>query len=59
MNNLVLPAAIFISVMAVGTVLEHFAVQGSVKVGALCVVAAVTHIAVNRLQRGRRREPRG
>ncbi|MBK5002033.1 hypothetical protein IAE37_004309 [Pseudomonas sp. S31] len=59
MNNLVLPAAIFISVMAVGTVLEHFAVQGSVKVGALCVVAAVAHVAVNRFQRSRRQDPRG
>ncbi len=53
MNKLLLPAAIFICVMAVGTVLEHFAVEGSVKVGLLCLVAAVTHIAVTRFQRWR------
>ncbi|PLU85059.1 hypothetical protein ACK56M_14500 [Pseudomonas sp. s4] len=53
MSKLILPAAIFLSVIIAGKAAEHFGVQGSWKVGLLCVVAAVVQIAVTRFQRSR------
>lgn len=51
MNKLILPAAIFFSVLIAGKLAEHFGLEGSWKIGLLCLVAAAVQIAVSRLQR--------
>lgn len=53
MNKLILPVAIFVSVIIAGKIAEHYEVQGSWKIGLLCVVAAAVQIAVTRYQRSR------
>lgn len=53
MQKLLLPAAIFVSVLAVGKVCEHFGMETNMKFGLLCVVALVVQIGVTRLQRAR------
>ncbi|MFJ2982900.1 MULTISPECIES: hypothetical protein [unclassified Pseudomonas] len=55
MNKLILPFAIFISVILAGKAAEHFGLQGSWKIGLLCLVAAAVQIAVSRYQRKARR----
>ncbi|WP_449433190.1 hypothetical protein [Pseudomonas putida] len=55
MNKLILPVAIFVSVIIAGKVSEHFGVAGSWKIGLLCLVAAAVQIAVSRFQRSRRK----
>lgn len=59
MNKLILPVAIFVSVIIAGKIAEHFGVQGSWKVGLLCLVAAVVQIAVARYQRTQRQKAQG
>lgn len=51
MTKLILPLAIFVSVIIAGKVSEHFGVEGSWKVGLLCLVAIAVQIAVTRFQR--------
>ncbi|WP_033693980.1 hypothetical protein [Pseudomonas sp. LAIL14HWK12:I7] len=51
MNKLILPIAIFFSVLIAGKASEHFGLEGSWKIGLLCVVAAAVQIAVTRFQR--------
>lgn len=51
MNKLILPVAIFVSVILAGKLAEHFGLEGSWKIGVLCLVAACVQIAVNRIQR--------
>lgn len=53
MDRFLAPAAIFISVMFVGTVCEHFGVDRYVKFGVLCLVAIIVQVAVMRYQRSR------
>ncbi|WP_085674344.1 MULTISPECIES: hypothetical protein [unclassified Pseudomonas] len=53
MNKLILPVAIFVSVILAGKLAEHFGLEGSWKIGVLCLVAACVQIAVNRIQRSR------
>lgn len=53
MNKLILPVAIFVSVIIAGKLFEHFGVEGSWKIGLLCLVAAAVQIAVSRFQRTR------
>ncbi|MDH0731850.1 hypothetical protein N5F23_14995 [Pseudomonas sichuanensis] len=55
MQKLLLPIAIFVSVIAVGKVCEHYAMDPTLKIGLLCVVAAVIQIAFSRYQRSRQR----
>lgn len=54
MNKLILPVAIFVSVIIAGKITEHFGVQGSWRVGLLCLVAVVVQIAVTQYQRTQR-----
>lgn len=54
MNKLILPVAIFFSVILAGKVAEHYAVEGSWRIGLLCLVAMVVQIVVSRIQRARR-----
>ncbi|CAG8863559.1 hypothetical protein PS627_00497 [Pseudomonas fluorescens] len=54
MNRLVLPAAIFASVLLVGKLCEHYGLDTNLKVGLLCLVAAAVQIGVTRYQRSRR-----
>lgn len=54
MNKLILPVAIFLSVILAGKVAEHYAVEGSWRIGLLCLVAMVVQIVVSRIQRARR-----
>ncbi|MBO9548521.1 MULTISPECIES: hypothetical protein [Pseudomonas] len=56
MNKLILPVAIFVCVIIAGKLAEHFGLEGSWKVGLLCVVAACVQIAVNRIQRSQRQK---
>ncbi|MCW2271551.1 hypothetical protein D3C77_14980 [compost metagenome] len=56
MNKLILPVAIFVSVMLTGKISEHFGVEGSWKIGLLCLVAAAVQIAVTRYQRTQRQK---
>ncbi|MFJ4349710.1 hypothetical protein ACIPZ5_02285 [Pseudomonas sp. NPDC089428] len=56
MNKLILPVAIFVSVIIAGKLAEHFGLEGSWKIGLLCVVAACVQIAVNRIQRLQRQK---
>ncbi|MFJ4344331.1 hypothetical protein [Pseudomonas sp. NPDC089401] len=53
MQKLLLPVAIFVSVIAVGKVCEHYEMGTNWKVGLLCLVAAVVQIGVSRFLRGR------
>lgn len=53
MNKLILPVAIFVSVLAVGKVCEHYQMSTNWKIGVLCVVALVVQTVVNRFQRAR------
>jgi len=55
MNKLILPVAIFVSVIIAGKVAEHFQLQGSWKIGVLCLVAAAVQILVTRYQRAQQR----
>ncbi|AZL73434.1 hypothetical protein LOY46_10285 [Pseudomonas sichuanensis] len=55
MQKLLLPIAIFVSVIAVGKVCEHYAMDPTLKVGLLCLVAAAIQIGFNRYQRSRQR----
>jgi len=48
--------AIFVSVIIAGKVAEHFALEGSWKIGVLCLVAACVQIAVARIQRAQRQK---
>ncbi|MGJ7547581.1 hypothetical protein [Pseudomonas alloputida] len=56
MNKLILPVAIFVCVIITGKLAEHFGLEGSWKVGLLCVVAACVQIAVSRIQRSQRQK---
>nr|WP_311044813.1 hypothetical protein [Pseudomonas sp. USTB-Z] len=56
MNKLILPAAIFVSVIIAGRVSEHFGLDGSWKIGLLCLVAAVVQIAITRVQLSREKK---
>ncbi|WP_313740667.1 hypothetical protein [Pseudomonas sp.] len=51
MNKLVVPAAIFVSVLGVGQVCEHYGMSANWKIGVLCIVALVVQITVSRFQR--------
>ncbi|MCE7762857.1 hypothetical protein GQL56_09390 [Pseudomonas putida] len=55
MNKLILPVAIFVSVIAAGKVSEHFGLEGGWKIGVLCLVAGAVQIAVTRFQRAPRK----
>ncbi|MNN98745.1 hypothetical protein D3C81_2182100 [compost metagenome] len=59
MNKLILPVAIFVSVIVTGKIAEHFGLEGSWKIGLLCLVAFVVQIAVARFQRvqGKKAQP--
>ncbi|MBH3428885.1 hypothetical protein [Pseudomonas alkylphenolica] len=59
MNKLILPVAIFVSVIIAGKITEHFGVQGSWRVGLLCLVAVVVQIAVTQYQRTQRNKAQG
>ncbi|MFZ0155392.1 MULTISPECIES: hypothetical protein [Pseudomonas] len=59
MNKLILPFAIFVSVIITGKICEHFGVEGSWKIGLLCLVAAAVQIAVTRYQRTQRSKAQG
>ncbi|RWU17245.1 hypothetical protein DM813_28205 [Pseudomonas alkylphenolica] len=59
MNKLILPVAIFFSVIIAGKISEHFGVQGSWKVGLLCLVAAAVQIAISRYQRAQKQKAQG
>ncbi|BAW23930.1 hypothetical protein N5K35_24390 [Pseudomonas sp. GD03651] len=54
MNKLILPFAIFVSVLLTGKIAEHYGLEGSWKIGLLCLVAAAVQIAVTRFQRYQR-----
>ncbi|MBK4995210.1 hypothetical protein IAE39_003384 [Pseudomonas sp. S37] len=54
MNKLILPFAIFFTVLIVGTIADNFGLQGSWKIGLLCLVAATVQIVVSRFQRSKR-----
>ena len=54
MNKLLLPVAIFVSVMLVGSVCEHYGMNPTLKVVLLCLVAAGVQIGVSRFQRAQR-----
>jgi hypothetical protein len=56
MNKLILPVAIFVSVILAGKLAEHFALQGSWKIGVLCLVAACVQIVVTCIQRSQRQK---
>ncbi|HDS1816311.1 hypothetical protein [Pseudomonas putida] len=56
MNKLILPVAIFVCVIIAGKVAEHFEVQGSWRIGLLCLVAAAVQIVVSRFQRSRQQK---
>lgn len=56
MNRLILPAAIFVSVIIAGKISEHFGLEGGWKIGLLCLVAATAQIAVTRYQRTRQQK---
>ncbi|MGE8059139.1 hypothetical protein [Pseudomonas sp. NPDC089547] len=51
MNKLILPTAIFVTVMIVGTIADNFGLTGGWKIGVLCLVAGAVQIVVTRLQR--------
>jgi len=55
MNKLILPVAIFVSVIFAGKISEHYGLEGNWKIGVLCLVAAVVQIAVTRFQRSRQK----
>lgn len=55
MNKLILPVAIFVSVIIAGKIAEHYQLQGSWKIGVLCLVAAAVQIVVTRYQRAQQR----
>ncbi|MEG0247424.1 MAG: hypothetical protein RR726_33860 [Pseudomonas sp.] len=59
MNKLILPVAIFVCVIIAGKVAEHFEVQGSWRIGLLCLVAAAVQIVVSRFQRSRQQKAQG
>ena len=54
MNKLILPFAIFFTVLIVGTIADNLGLQGSWKIGLLCLVAATVQIVVSRFQRSKR-----
>ncbi|HEK1691225.1 TPA: hypothetical protein SMR48_002458 [Pseudomonas putida] len=54
MKKLILPVAIFISVIIAGKASEHFGLEGGWKIGLLCLVAAVVQILITRHQRTQR-----
>lgn len=54
MNKLILPCTIFFTVLIVGTIADNFGLQGSWKIGLLCLVAAAVQIVVSRFQRSQR-----
>lgn len=54
MKKLILPVAIFISVIIAGKASEHFGLEGGWKIGLLCIVAAVVQILITRHQRTQR-----
>ncbi|MEF9897592.1 MAG: hypothetical protein RR736_01275 [Pseudomonas sp.] len=51
MNKLILPIAIFTSVILVGKVCEHYEMNSTLKIGLLCLVAAGVQIGISRYQR--------
>ncbi|WP_193393759.1 hypothetical protein [Pseudomonas putida] len=55
MNKLILPVAIFVSVIAAGKLSEHFGLEGGWKIGVLCLVAGAVQIVVTRFQRPSRK----
>lgn len=59
MNKLILPVAIFVSVIIAGKITEHFGVQGSWRVGLLCLVAVAVQITVTQYQRTQRKKAQG
>ncbi|MEB6590725.1 MULTISPECIES: hypothetical protein [Pseudomonas] len=56
MNKMVLPFAIFFTVLITGTIADHYGLEGSWKIGLLCLVAAVVQIAITRFQRAQRQK---
>ncbi len=56
MQKLLLPIAIFVSVIGVGKVCEHYGVDPTLKIGLLCLVAAAIQIGFSRYQRSRQRD---
>ncbi|HEN8801792.1 hypothetical protein HP546_02070 [Pseudomonas sp. CM25] len=56
MNKLILPVAIFFSVLISGKIAEHYGLEGNWKIGLLCLVAAAVQIAVSRFQRAQRQK---
>lgn len=56
MNKMVLPFAIFFTVLITGTIADHYGLEGSWKIGLLCFVAAVVQIAITRFQRAQRQK---
>ena len=56
MNKLILPFAIFVSVIITGKIAEPYGLEGSWKVGLLCLVAAAVQITVPSFQRRQRQK---
>ncbi|KIY40688.1 hypothetical protein TZ03_11110 [Pseudomonas sp. 10-1B] len=56
MNKMILPFAIFFTVLITGTIADHYGLEGSWKIGLLCLVAAVVQIAITRFQRAQRQK---
>ncbi len=56
MTKLILPVAIFVSVIITGKIAEHYGLEGSWKIGLLCLVAAAVQITVTRFQRSRQQK---
>ncbi|HDS1733154.1 MULTISPECIES: hypothetical protein [Pseudomonas] len=53
MNKLLLPVAIFLSVLLVGKVCEHYGMDSTLKIGLLCLVAAAVQMGLSRYQKSR------
>ncbi|MBJ9977767.1 hypothetical protein IAE35_18485 [Pseudomonas sp. S75] len=51
MNRLMVPVAIFVSVLAAGKVCEHLGLSASWTIGISCLVAMLVTACVNRYQR--------
>jgi len=54
MNKLLVPLSIFISVLAVGTICDHFGVSANWKIGLLIMVAMLVQVVVSGYQRWQR-----
>lgn len=56
MNKMILPFAIFFTVLITGTIADHYGLEGSWKIGLLCLVAAAVQITISRFQRAQRQK---